>query len=236
MRWATLTVEMSGRLSPNPCPRAMVVGLGWPLGQLLSRPGGPAPHAGDPSRRLRTHAGRPIIVGDLGKTGGAHESSPGRPIVHHAIAPVPIALFVGTARIRAEQDAVVPQGRPQLPQDQRQTLARDMKQGGIGEDPIEALVGKIERQEVLLPDLAGAVGGGHGDETSDRLYAYRPMAEFGKGLKIPPGSAPEIQDRPWAPGAKRREQRGPVLADIMIARGLPEGLRALLVMRKRGVQ
>lgn len=58
--------------------------------------------------------------------------------VEAAVAMVLPALLVLAARIGAEQDTVRFERVPELPQDSRQLLARNMKECGVGKNAVKA--------------------------------------------------------------------------------------------------
>jgi len=60
--------------------------------------------------------------------------------------------------VRAEQHAIRFQTCVQFPQHARQLLAGHMKQRGVSEHAIEAVIRQIELEEILLPYFAAAVG------------------------------------------------------------------------------
>ena len=121
----------------------------------------------------------------------------------------------------------------QLPQHARQLLGGHMKQRRVGEHAVELSVRQIELEEILLPHLAAAVGARHRGEARGAFQADRDVAELGENLEVAPGSAAEIEDRERRLALDEAQQRGDVLADVVVARALPEFLRAPVVMLQR---
>ena len=161
-------------------------------------------------------------------------ATPRLEIVIGAVASCVPAFLVIPARIRAEQHATGLQRGAKIAQHARQLLARNVKQRRVGKDAVEAVRGQIELQKVLLPDLAAAPVARHARRSVRRTFQTDGrVADVGEGLEVAPGSAAEIEN------AKRRrrrrcdQQRGNVLADVVIARAGPELFGASVVMFAR---
>ena len=147
-----------------------------------------------------------------------------------AVTPIVPAFAVVTSGIGTEQHAAGFQAGAKLPQDARLFLAGNMEQRGIGVNSVKMVVGKIEGEEVLLPDVAPAVASRHPGELRGAIKTGRPVSQRDEGLEITSRSAPEIQDDKRWLALDMLQQAGDVLADIVIAGSLPEALGALVVM------
>ena len=121
----------------------------------------------------------------------------------------------------------------QLPKHSRQFLRWNMKQRGIGEDPIEVRIREIELKKILLPHVAVGVGAGHCDETAGALEPNCGMAQLAEGREIAPRAAPEIENDEWWHRFHMPQQRRDVLIDVMVAGARPKGLGTSLIVRKR---
>src|SRR6266849_2313873 len=153
----------------------------------------------------------------------------------HAVAPAVPAFLVVAERVRAEQHATRLQTRMQLPQYTRQLLAGHMKQCRVGEHAIETVTRQVELKEILLPYFAAAVGARHRGEVRGALQTNRDMTAFGKRLEVASGPAAEIQYCEGRFVLNESQQRRNVLADVVIARPLPENLGTPVVVFQREV-
>jgi hypothetical protein len=68
-----------------------------------------------------------------------------------------------------------------------------MEERGVGEDAVEAAGGELQREEILLPDLAATVLACHGSERRGALEADGLVAEGPKRRQITTGAAAEIE-------------------------------------------
>src|SRR5690349_16620220 len=73
-----------------------------------------SPHGGEPGLLVARQAGRPVVVPQLDEAGGSHLAAPGVEIEEAAVATAAEAFLVVPPRIRAEQDALRPQGAGEL--------------------------------------------------------------------------------------------------------------------------
>src|SRR5436305_1189305 len=73
-----------------------------------------SPHGGEPGLLVARQAGRPVVVPQLDEAGGGHLAAPGVEIEEAAVATAAEAFLVVPPRIRAEQDALRPQGAGEL--------------------------------------------------------------------------------------------------------------------------
>src|SRR5260370_19996155 len=144
--------------------------------------------------------------------------------------PVVPAFLVMTMWVRAEQHATWLQTRVQFQQHARQLLAGYMKKRGVGKYTIEIVLRQIELEEILLPYFAAAMGARYGGEARGAFQTYRDVAEFGKGLEVTPGPAAKIEYRETPFTLDVSQHRRDVLADVVIARALPEIFCMLVVM------
>jgi hypothetical protein len=108
-----------------------------------------------------------------------------------------------------------------------------MEQHGVGKHAVEMRGRQVEREQVLLPDFAAAVAARHGRELRCALQADRAVAELRKGLEVAPRTAAQVQDAQGRRAPHVAQQRRDVLADVVIARALPEVGGPLLVVRER---
>lgn len=67
------------------------------------------------------------------------------------------ARLVIPSRVRSEEHPVGFERRAQFAQHARQLLSWDVEQRGVGEYAVKAAVGKLQREGILLQDLAAAV-------------------------------------------------------------------------------
>src|SRR6266704_2380257 len=193
-------------------------------------PSRPAPHAREPGLPLARQALGPVVVLELRETGRGHEAPPGFQVVIRAVAAAVPALLVVAVRVRAEQHAPGLQARAQLAQDAGQLLPRHVEQHRVGEHAVEARGWERQREQILPPHLAAAVLARHRGEAPRSLQADRDMAEIGKRLQVPPGPAAQVENRERRFALDVSQQRRDVLADVVIARALPETLGAAIVV------
>jgi len=108
-----------------------------------------------------------------------------------------------------------------------------VEQGRVGEHAVETTGGQIEREEILLPHLASAVGARHRGELRRPFETDRDMAARGEGLEVAARPAAEIEQREGRRTLDVSEQRRDILAHVMVARALPELRGAPVVMVQR---
>ena len=150
-----------------------------------------------------------------------------------AVALVAPALLPIAAGVGAEEYAAGFQGRLQFLEYPRQGLAGNMEQHGVGEHAVEMRGRQIEFEEILLQHVAAAVGARHRGQPLCALKTGGVVAEFLESFEVTSWTAPEVEQ------LKRRgcldvvQQRGDVLAHVMVARALPELVCVMLVMRQR---
>src|ERR1043166_2794364 len=198
-----------------------------PVGRLVRQF---APDAGEPGLLLARQAGRPVIVRQLGKSSAGRVTPPAVEVVVSAVAPAVPALFIVAARIGAEQHAARLQAGAQLPQYARQLFARHVKQRGIGEYAVEISRRQVELEKVLLPHFAAAMSARHFGKARHPFETDGGVAAPDELLQIAARPAAEIEDRERRLSLDVLQQRGDVLADVVIARALPEVLRAFAVV------
>src|SRR5258706_9009835 len=201
--------------------------------QRGATPSQSAPPAREPGLALARQALGPVVVLELRETRRGHETPPGLQVVVRAVAAAVPALLVVAVRVRAEQHAVGLQARAQLAQDARQLLPRHVEQHRIGEHAVEARRGEREREQILPPHLAAAVLARHRGEALRSLQADRGMAGIGDRLQVPPGSPAQVENRERRFAFDVPKQRRDILAGVVIARALPEILRAAVVVIQR---
>ena len=143
------------------------------------------------------------------------------------------AFLVMAARSRAEQHATRFETGAQLQQHARQFLAGDMKQRGVGEHAIEMAVRQIEREEILLPYVAAAMGARHRGEMRGAFQTDRGVTELGKRFEVAAGPAAKVQYRKRRGTLDALQQRSDVLLDVVVARALPERFGAPVVVVQR---
>src|ERR1700744_20759 len=130
-----------------------------PWSQISSFSDGPdpPPDARKPGLLRARQPGRTIVVFDFRASHGGHERAPGFQVVVDPIAPAIPALLVVSPRVRGEEDPVRLERIAQLREDPREFPTGHVEQGRIGKDAVEMAVGKLQAEEILLPDLAAAV-------------------------------------------------------------------------------
>src|SRR6188474_1054386 len=104
-----------------------------------------------------------------------------------------------------------------------------MKQRSVGKDAFEMTRRQCEREKILLPHFTAAKGSGHLRKVGGTLDANCDVTEIGEGLEIASRPAAEIENPKRGLTLDVLEQRRDVLADIMIARALPERIGTLVV-------
>src|SRR5688572_262822 len=139
-------------------------------------------------------------------------------------------------RVRGEQHTTRFQGGVQFQQHARQLLAGYMKQRRVGEYAVEMAIRQIELEEILLPYFAAAVAARHYGQARGAFQTYRDVAELGERLEVASRSAAEIEDRERRVALDGSQQRFDVLADVVIARALPEipGMPVVVLQREAG--
>src|SRR5713101_6925583 len=101
---------------------------------------------------------REIVLLQLDEARRGHDRSPRLGVEVCPVAPALPALFIPPVRVRAEKDASGAERGPELPEDARQLLGRDVEQRCVREHAMEARRGEVEGEEVLVQHLAaGAV-------------------------------------------------------------------------------
>jgi hypothetical protein len=121
----------------------------------------------------------------------------------------------------------------QFAEDPRQLGARNVEQRGIGEDAVEAACREVEREEVLQPHLASAVGPCHLHEPRGAVEADGHVTARREGREIAPGPATEVEDREGRLARDVPQQRLDVLGDVVVARAFPEALGPAFVVLQR---
>ncbi|ABJ10520.1 TPA: hypothetical protein L5750_08965 [Pseudomonas aeruginosa] len=144
------------------------------------------------------------------------------------------ALAVVAARVGAEQHAARPQRFEEFAEHPRQGAAGHMEQAGVGEDAVEVPSRQSQRQEILLPYLATAVGPGHLDEARRAFESHRLVAEAAEGGQVAPGTAAEIEDPVRRRPVDMAQQRLDVLAHVMAAGALAEAFGVALIVGQGG--
>ena len=109
-----------------------------------------------------------------------------------AVAPTIPAILIIAVRVRVEQYATRFQACVQFQQHARQLLTGHMKQRGVGEYAIEAVIRQIELEEILLPYFAARMGVRHCGEMRCPFQPYRNVTEFGKHLEVAARPAAKI--------------------------------------------
>src|SRR4029434_10867513 len=103
-----------------------------------------------------------------------------------------------------------------------QLAGRNMEQRRVGENSLEALAGKLERQEILFPYGAAAVGAGHRGARRGTFQADVCVAKIGERLEITAGPAAQVEDREGRRAFDGLQKCGDVLPHVMIAGAFPE--------------
>ena len=105
-----------------------------------------------------------------------------------------------------------------------QMNAGDMEKGGVGKNAIEALVWKLQVQEVLMPDLAFGMGAGHGTELLATIHANRFMTAIPEISEVAAWPAPQVQDGAGFGALQGTEKSLDVLRHIVVTSALPKVL------------
>src|SRR4051794_7338816 len=108
-----------------------------------------------------------------------------------------------------------------------------MEQHRIREDPIEAAGRQVEREQVLLPDLAAAVLARNRGQRRGTFKANNMVTELAEALEIAARAAAQVEQFERRGRLDMPQQGIDVLADVVVARAFPEGLCALLVVGQR---
>jgi len=190
------------------------------------------PDAGEPRLLFTRQSSRAIVVIEFGKSRVPHEPSPGFEVVIDAVTAMVPAFLIRSARVRAEENAARLERRPQFGEHARQCAAWHVKQRGVGENAVEAIVRKIEREEILFPHLP-TVFARHRGKSRAAFQTDRRMTEAGKGPKIASRSAAQIEDRRRRISLDVLQQGGNVLADIVALSAFPEFLGSIVIMLQR---
>src|ERR1039457_2451091 len=192
-----------------------------------------APDGRKPRLLLARQTFRTIVVRELDEPGARHIAAPGLgPMVGAVPAAIP-SLLVVAVRIRAEKDTARSQRRAQLAQDTRQFLRWNMKQGRVGEHAVEAVGRKVQLEKILLPHRAAGVLARHRSKAPDAFEADRGMAELHQRPEVAARSAAQIENREGRRTLDVVEQGADVLADVMVARSLPERIGTLAIVIER---
>src|SRR3954465_12035286 len=111
-----------------------------------------------------------------------------------------------------------------------------MEQRCIREYAVEPRRRQVEPQKILLPHLAATVRPRHFHEARGTLQPNRHVAKSGERFQIASRPAAEIQNGEQRLRFDVIQQRGDVLADVMMLRTLAKIRGALIVVfkRKRG--
>jgi len=113
-----------------------------------------------------------------------------------------------------------------------QLLAGNMKERGIGENAIKAVIRKIEREEVLLPYFE-ALCARHCGEARGTVQADGRVTELDKRLEIAPRPAAEVEDYGGRFALDLLYERRNVLADVVSERAFPKFLGVIVIVLQR---
>src|SRR5262249_15509875 len=167
------------------------------------------------------------------ESGLDQEAAPGFQVVPDAVAVTCKAFLALTARIGREQHAARLEARVQLPQHPRQLLNRHVKQGGVRKDTVEATRRQLERQKILLQDLATGARARRSHERGATVQPDRLVTEAAKVRQVPPRPAPEVEQGVGSRAFQVVKQRGVVLGDVVTLGARPEFVGRLLVIGER---
>jgi hypothetical protein len=95
---------------------------------------------------------------------------------------------------------------------------------------------QIEWRKVLLPNVAAAVRPSHFGEACGPVETDCDVTQRRERLEIASGAAAKVEDRERRRAFDVRQQRGNVLAHVVVPRALPEIVRARVVMRERALR
>jgi hypothetical protein len=108
-----------------------------------------------------------------------------------------------------------------------------MEERSVRENAIKALARQIKLVEILQPDLASGVGTCHCSKGGCALQPDSGVAESLEGFEVAARPTPEIENHPRRLAVDMPQERGDILADVVILRAGAEVLSALLVVCER---
>src|SRR3954467_6563259 len=108
-----------------------------------------------------------------------------------------------------------------------------MEQGGVGKNPVKKALGQLQSQEILMQHLAAGMRARHRDELPRSIESNGFVPQRSEVAKIAAGSATEIKDTVRRITLYGIEQCRVILADIVVARAVPEGSGEPIVKRDR---
>src|SRR3954467_12255633 len=108
-----------------------------------------------------------------------------------------------------------------------------MEQGGVGKNPVKKALGQLQSQEILMQHLAAGMRARHRDELPRSIESNGSVPQRSEVAKIAGGSATEIKDTVRRITLYGIEQCRVILADIVVARAVPEGSGEPIVKRDR---
>ena len=173
---------------------------------------------------------RSIVVVDLKQSCRSDKLAPARQIVVATVALTAPTLLVFSARVGAEQNTARFQRCPELLENARQLLTGHMEQRCVGKDAIEIFRRQIELQKILAPDFTTAICSGQINEALGAVQADSCMTQFTKRLQVSPRSAAEVENAKRSATEKGVQEGVSILADVVIARALPETVSVLIIM------
>ena len=172
-------------------------------------------------------------MGDFCESRGEQMFSPCFPVIIAAVALFAPALFVIATGIGAKQNTVGFERQPKLFENSRQFLAWHVKERCIGEDAVEIFCRQAQFKKILAPHFAATISSRQLDEAFRSLDPDRLMAQLAENFQVSARPATEIEypKRSWT--VKALQQRVAILADIVIARALPETVSVGIVVGER---
>src|SRR6185295_17309190 len=139
-------------------------------------------------------------------------------IVIGAVAAMIPAFLVFATRVGTEQHAARLQRGMQLAQNPRQFPGWDVEQRRIGKYAVETCWRQVQPKKILLPHLAAAIRPRHFHEARGTIEPDRHMAKTGECPQIASRPAAKIQNGKRRPRFDMIQQRGDILAYVMILR------------------
>src|SRR5258708_5968046 len=106
-----------------------------------------------------------------------------------------------------------------------------MKQRGVCKNPVKSALGQLHRHKILMENLAPRLRACHGDKLLRSVEPDGLVPQGSEVAEIAAGSTTKIKDRIRRVGLYRVEERRVVLADIVIARAVPESPGEAVVIR-----
>jgi hypothetical protein len=110
-----------------------------------------------------------------------------------------------------------------------------MEQGRVCKNAVKATLGQLQRQKILMEDLALRMGARHGDEVLRSVESHGFVPQGSEVTEVAAGSTTEIKDGIRRVALYCIEKCRVILADIVVSRAVPESPGEPIVVRDRRV-